>query len=448
MGNLSATQLAELSQSAITAHTLLEIDLPDGTTLRLARGPLPSASRGYYHPRLVSLSPFKSTLDLVRFTLQCPERSATVSDEPEGSDRVGWMSRKIATYGDALHNSPVREYLASTVAPADWYLASTGRLVSGGVDGGQATLTFRPNDAELQAVYKPPRVRAEDWPNCPTENLDRVIPGPYGLLSDRGQPTMSGYVEAIYVDNVGWRYVVSFGWCHQGRDVFSNGTLITTNYAWAAVKVNGRRYLLIDSATDRTTNTITANLLGYARADATYGGGTWMPTGTDQLAHFLLNNAYVPSQSGEWIPYANWGNYGLDIASWNAAGAQLGSRAAGAPYVCGRLYGDEKKFIDYLNDGCISMGVAPYWNTQGKLALHFDDPCIDPYALTASPIFRRGTNLFSIRRSPGQSEAVYLGEAGWAPDASQQGDLRVQDPSAPGAGTERVDMRSGPPTEY
>jgi hypothetical protein len=258
---------------------------------------------------------------------------------------------------------------------------------------------------------------------------------------------MKGLALCTYVDTAGppYRYVVPCGgWAYEGEDIFVGGTRTTTNIAFNWITRNGRRYTVIDSTTDRGTSTITCNFKG----PETVGDreGTWIPHPVDILKHLLANWIFARSEMGIWT--ADLTDLPIDEASFDAAKASLANRAGGCPYVVGRWITEERQALSYVNEICESIGVAPYWTPEGKLALYYHDPHESTKLYAPDAMLRRGLNLIDIDYpGEGSHEVIKTLRIEWAADGTVAGAMGMRDLLAPGTGSDSLSMACGALTD-
>src|SRR4029079_11088134 len=124
------------------------------------------------------------------------------------------------------------------------------------------TLNFRANDRPLTAQVPRTTITTYDWPDAPKDSLGQYVPIVYGRHDSSGE-TNTGALPTIYVDNSGFRYLVSIGHMTSVQRVYKDGTLVNAGCSITNPVVGGRQWTLIDFTTDQGTSTITCDGLGY-----------------------------------------------------------------------------------------------------------------------------------------------------------------------------------------
>lgn len=368
----------ELQTANPSVFVLLEIDFPSGTK-RYSKYGVSSATLGPYESRVVSFGRLGRSASSRDNTLQIPQAQAVLADED-------YQFAKILGRGERIQNSAVRIKLASAnVSTSNWYTAFTGRLLSWTNPAQcQWTLTFRAKDLPLTAQRPTTTITKYDWPDAPTDSLNSYVPIVYGRHDSSGE-TNTGALPTIYVDNVGFRYVVSIGYMTSVDRVYKDGTRQTTGFSITNPLVGGRRWTVIDFTSDQGTSSITCDGLGYGTAgDGTDTNTTFMADPSDQLKHFLVNFIFNEYQSGAWFADST---APIDTTSFAAVKTFWATRAAGGPYVGGRYIAEQTTGMAELNNWCKSYEIRCYYTPSGNVAIKADDPN-SPTAYISDPWIR------------------------------------------------------------
>lgn len=195
--------------------------------------------------------------------------------------------------------------ISPNVGIGDWPVLFTGLLERWNRTGQfQWQLGLAPDDKPLMGPFLRLQILPADFPNPGDRSAYALwTPAYWGVHDSRGT-TDTGSVPAHYVDRIGFRYLVAFGWVTVQR-VYKDGVLVPdTDYTIAHQTINGRLYTLIvaDSPGWDPENVITADITGYE--DQGDGGGTLI-TGADVLKHQSVNFIWNdPPADGAWLPDA------------------------------------------------------------------------------------------------------------------------------------------------
>lgn len=373
MGLYSANYLAELRTGRATVHRLMEIDFPSSGTKRWSSvevGGVSSASRGYYEGRVKKWGKVPRAVADRRNALQAMVFSLVIDDTDQ-------MFRTIIASGERIYGAAVRCYLTtSNLAFADWFLAFTGRL-SDFVQGEnfEWTLNCTGNDQPLLSELPRVFVTEADWPNSHKDALGQPVPHFYGLhdsTSSKAAGTSDGALPTLYVDTVGFRYLVSIGYTTPLR-VYKNGALVAVaGYAVSHVTVNGRPYTLIDFVADQTTGVITVDAYGYETVGD--GTGTYILSSVDILKHwldhFVFNDSTGRSWTGVWPTVTSV----CSVSRFASLNTRLSTAAGGGAYIGALYVGDKIVVQDVLNQWGADNECKLFWRNNGALAVGMDDP--------------------------------------------------------------------------
>jgi hypothetical protein len=426
VARFSSAQYAELAVPGAKYHVLIEIDLPDDTTARLAPTTLGRGGTGTYYERIESLSSFARRIDFRRCALQSP----TVTCKVRNADL--WWSIKEATFGPALYNSAVRILCASPgTSSSDWLTHYTGRLV--GWDSlDTATLKFRPPDAKLRAKIQLKRV-GDNFPDAPEANLQTEVPLCYGRISDRGAATMEGMVTGIQVDSAGDNFLLCYGWLTNVLDVFVNGTRLTSGWTATYGFAGGHRYTWIEFAVARPGAAITANVEGYESVGDR--SGTFIAHTLDQVRHVMTNWVFAESAGGLWVDDSS---LPIDGASCDAAIASLAGRAGGGDYAGTQYITTGQRGQDLLDRACLSVLVPSAWTSAGQVGFVYDDLHTADYP--TSLVLKHYDLRENVQPIVDGADVTSFVRAGWAPEATAQGSAECQNLIYSGGASEEIDL--------
>lgn len=365
MGELSPAMLAELRRSNPRVRRMVSFAFPDGTR-RYSDVALCSDTLGFHEPRIRSWGRAGRGISDRQNALEVPEWRLEILDP----DR-DWSSR-AANY--TIKGTPVqRKYVSPRVLPADWYTAFDGVLHDWEhVDEMVVAAICRPNDTPLYSNFPTLRITQADFPNCPNDNLDIYVPiGPYGRHDSFGIGKIDGQIQPIYVDKVGFRYLIGVGRIKSILHAYRDGIRLAPNL-WTLVyeTVNGRTYSLIDFTRNRASQLITLDVEGYeATGDGT---GALITHPVDQIKHALVNFVWNENfAGGAWLADSE-GPIHTGYAS--ATKTWLSNRRSD-PYVGGRYLagGEQRTGVDVLNDWLAGFQLHVFWTRTGKLAIRPDD---------------------------------------------------------------------------
>jgi hypothetical protein len=207
-----------------------------------------------------------------------------------------------------------------------------------------------------------PRVKITeaDWPDADADAINEVAPVLWGYHNSASL-TGEGMVGTLYVDTVGYRYLVSLGHMNSVPTVYKNGVTVASGYSIVNVTVNGKLWTLIDFTTDQADATITCEVEGLT--DAYDGSGSLLTNPVAQLRQFLTLFVFNNWAGG---PYPTTTR--IDEDSFSTVQAILEERSTGGAL---RLGGGEttQRALTVLENWCAGFGCYPYWTLEGKLAL-------------------------------------------------------------------------------
>jgi hypothetical protein len=288
----------------------------------------------------------------------------------DDADQV--FGKNLATYGiEAMRGAAYGIAIGSgNVSVGDWFSAFVGTVEGVQMDSPFVWTVDAQSGHQILREGRFPKtpILQSDWPNV----FDKAyyglrVPILYGVHDSRGSGD-AGLVPCLYVDTLGFRYLVSLGWVTVDR-VYSDGVLktVTSDYTVDHTTINGRLYTLVNFISDQTDNVVTADVTGFESVGN--GSGSTL-TGMDALAHLYTNFIKGDYQAG------NWASTDGDINTTSFSAVQTILAGRGAQKVSQRFGGDEKGTLgmDAVNSFCKSLRVDAFHTGLGKLAVAFNNP--------------------------------------------------------------------------
>lgn len=368
MGQLSSQLLAELQAGHKSAFPVCAITLPTGSGYRVASVPISVAGVGQYNGKVIRWAPYRRSLSDRDGSLQLSTAGVTFEDV----DRT--FSSAVASAGiEAMRGSAFGFAIGSAnVAVGNWFNLFVGTVDTVRMDSPFVwTVTAQSNQQQLREgkFPKTPLLQG-DFPNVQDQAIYAFrVPIIYGVHDSRGSGD-HGSVPCLYVDTLGFRYLVSHGWVTVDR-VYTNGTLrtLTSDYTVEHETINGRLYTLVDFAPagDQGDAVVTADVTGF-ESDGDGGGATL--TGTDALAHLLTNFIYGDYQGGLWASTHSSINTTLFSAAQTIL-ANLGAQKVSMRYG-GAVEGVTG--ADAIASFCKSLRADGFQTGPGKLGLVWNSP--------------------------------------------------------------------------
>jgi hypothetical protein len=361
-GLLSSAMLTELRANGKTVVPILRLYFTAGTRSYSDVG-MASATLGTIDGRVIewgalerSVSDRDNQLTLNTATVQIEDTDASFSSLLEDAN-AGTMR---GTRAVILLTSP-------NVAPADWATLFDGYLANWSMTGlFQWTLEISPKDQPLMNPSFPKTpILAIDWPSVGDRTLyGEYVPIIYGIHDSRGSSD-TGMVPTLYVDRLGFRYLVAQGWVTVDR-VYVDGIQTGSGFSITRPTINGRLFTLIDFTADQGDAEITADVQGYeSQGD---GGGTLL-TGVDCLQHCLVNFVYGDYQGGNW---ASVGTVPINTTAFTAAQTFLTDM--GWDQVSRRFGGTDKTSgMELIGDFCKSLQLMAFFTRDGLISVAADD---------------------------------------------------------------------------
>jgi hypothetical protein len=361
-GLLSSAMLTELRANGKTVVPILRLYFTAGTRSYSDVG-MASATLGTIYGKVIewgalerSVSDRDNQLTLNTATVQIEDTDASFSSLLEDAN-AGTMR---GTRAVILLTSP-------NVAPADWATLFDGYLANWSMTGlFQWTLEISPKDQPLMNPSFPKTpILAIDWPSVGDRTLyGEYVPIIYGIHDSRGSSD-TGMVPTLYVDRLGFRYLVAQGWVTVDR-VYVDGIQASSGFTITRPTINGRLFTLIDFTADQVDAEITADVQGYESVGD--GSGTLL-TGVDCLKHCLVNFVYGDYQGGNW---ASVGTVPINTTSFTTAQSFLTDMGW---QKVSRRYGGESKTsgMELIGDICKSLQLMAFFTRAGLISVAADD---------------------------------------------------------------------------
>jgi hypothetical protein len=343
------------------------LSLP-GATLRHAYGPgVADPSAGQYDGRILSISPLGRALSDTRGSMVPVEYDAEFDD----------TNRIFASIVDGASGHMVRESVATLTLGSPklpsrlWFEAFRGVLGSYSLEStNRWRVTVRPSTLLLNAFFPKPFVFGPDWPNADPESLAQYGPLLYGQ-HDSTTTTAKGAVPLVYVDTVGFRYLVCWGRALSVDAVYADGAKQSSGWSTVYAEVGGRLCTLVDFTSDQGTKSITADVRGYETIGD--GTGTLIEEPTAVIRHLIANWIYNDYKTGAWYSESA---APIDPASWNATAGFLSRYNSKAAR---RIFGNtQRRAIDIVNEFSRSWQIRLFWTNSGKIGGRLED-----YSVTA-----------------------------------------------------------------
>ena len=349
MGLLASALLAELKKVAPQVHFVAEI-VTDAGTARLSSEPVSSLSLGHYQPWVTSWGTLTRALSNFRGGLQAPTVSLTVDDTG---------GQFTSTYGMRLRGAAVAlKLLSPNVSAADYFTLFSGKVDAIRRSGAKLEVSCRQDDDALTQPLTKARITKYAYPNLPLstgEAASSSVPWLVGV-HDSAPFSGTGMVKCLYVDSVGFRYLVGLTWDLDVTRVFSGATIKAAPADYSVVQTiaaDGRKVTLLDFVVDQGTNEITADVSESVSTDGP----------CNRLESLLVNLA--------------WNDYHQAAAATSTepiASAQMDATDALLVTALGhrRAYyvpPERQTGLDVVKRLCDSYEVHAYWTYDGKLAV-------------------------------------------------------------------------------
>jgi hypothetical protein len=365
VGNLTSAALTEVSKKDPSVYKVLEIDLPDGTTVRYSRaggGRVNSVSLGPADPKVTRWGTL--TRSIGDFSGSLP--AVTGSIELDDGDSA-WQ-QIVNRFGTALKWAPVRiKQLSPNYSASDITTLFSGILEDWPKPKRKTyQLSYRCNDLWLRATIGRVPFRQDDFPAINTELLAALLPIVYGIHDSTGMPHF-GAVPLYEIDTGSREYIAGHGSLEDIVRIYRDpeaGALAASFTETREVR-NGRLYLVASSVTTTPAEgtQLTADVEGYS--DQIDGSGTVITNPIDMLKHILVNWAYGSGyQSGAWGTVTSSGAP-IDETYFTAAAAY----ATLKNMLASRVYAEKITVEEVIREFCVTFGMRVFWRMNGKLAI-------------------------------------------------------------------------------
>lgn len=362
---IDADLLTELNSRPINNLILLELDLESGSTRRYSEA-WAAASAGLYEGRVVESGVIDRAVSDSGFNLPDDRAQVTIRDDNARTLEQVLMGSAVGS----ISGSAARIKLASkTLASSKWFTLFSGVVRNFSSPSSYLwAFNLARDDQPLRGLVKIPTIQSYDWPDAPQDSLGVFANVVYGKHSSAGT-AVTGMVPTTYVDNVNYRYLVSFGPIAAIPAVYSDGVLqtLTTDYTIdLAFFRNGKYWSIVDFVNDQGSAEVTVDCEGLT------DGGVIVNPAT-QLEHFLTNfvfgdwGASTTFTNSAWLSAAN---FAIDETFFAEAETFLSDKqiAKGS-----RVIGGDRKAIDVLNEWTRQLQIPSFWTYDGKIAIRPDD---------------------------------------------------------------------------
>jgi hypothetical protein len=351
---------------------LLTIQSASGA-LKYCLGPVSSLSLGHFHGRILDggwplltmgVSEVASGIASDAFDVSVDDSEGALAMAAEGSSRL----RRARAYAMLAVDG---------VDPRLWPALFTG-IVDDWHNQGyrRATIALRHDDIWLRGEFPKKTVGLADWPNAPSESLNKVYPAIYG---NHVGASGDGSLPCLPVDDVKFRFLIMGGhWLNQSTAaVFKDGALQTSGYSFEFPVLGGNQVTLVRLAADPGSSVITVD--GFGIEDFGDGTGAPITTPAAQLLHLITNFLWGNYSAGPWADPTLVGTP-VDVESFLETDDYLmgsgmrprgigGLNPASVHRSTGRYYGQPMKSWDALTDFAEGTGCKLFWTEQGKLAV-------------------------------------------------------------------------------
>ena len=333
-------------------YPVLELAAPSGT-IRYAPEAVASAVGGQASARIMRCGSVAQAIDLSSPRLNPMELNVELAD----TDRQ--FAALHASYRNSLRGSAATvRVLSPAVAYQDAPVMFSGILDSYEQSAAVWRLRLRTDDIALRNTEVPRvTINRGDWTNAHADALGQTAAINYGTHCSENLSN-KGMLPTLYVDTVGFRYVVGIGLMANVTAVYKDGVRQTTGYAITNETRNGRTWTLVDFTADQGSAAITVDLQGLT---TDYDGtGDLITNPARQIEHFLANFVFGAWSSGPYLTTTR-----IDTASLSAVADQLDLRGCQGSL---RIAGDRVRAETILERWCQSFGVYPYWTLDGRIA--------------------------------------------------------------------------------
>lgn len=369
--------LSDLGSRPTKTLALFEFDIA-GTTRKYAET-WAAASTGLYEGYVVDSGEITRSVSDENFQLPRDQARARIFDKDRALEKILRGSAPGSVSGSAA-----RIKIASrTRAQAKWFPAFVGVIDEFSlVEPLMWEFSLKRDDLPLLGLVNIPTIQKYDWSDAPAESLGLPAQIVYGIHTSAGT-AVTGMVPTIYVDNVLFRYAVSFGPIAAVGNVYTDGMLqLTTVYSVGVIFKNGRYWSIIDFVNDQGDDAeITCDCSGLTDSGVIQNPAT-------QLEHFLTNfalgdwGASTTQASSAWLSASN---FNIDETYFAEAETFLSDKQVAKG---GRVISAGRKGIDVLNEWTRELQIPSFWTYGGKIAIRPDDHTVTNTYIS-SPWFRQ-----------------------------------------------------------
>ena len=347
--------LAEVKDPAGKVYFGLEIDLPDGTTLRYANSFLMTSS-GTYKGALMEWGEIPKTVSRWDSSLETYTITVGIADKDrEISKLLG------GKFEGRLEGSAARvKMISPNVAAADWYTAFAGKFQHWGAAGAMPTITMTLglNDKLLQSAAKLGRITNAVFTSAGPDVIDLPIPAVYG---SHARPA-GGAVNAYRISATEW--LVSAGFVEDIPQVYEDGAISTGSWSYQQSTRRGRYFSEILFTADPGDVAITCDVEGLTASGD--GTGSAITNPADILEHMLANWYFNAYEMGTYYTagttevnstyvgvVADW----MDTYSWTAK----------------KVITEDLTGYQLVNEWAGAWRVPVFWTSAGALGMAVDE---------------------------------------------------------------------------
>lgn len=363
---------------------LLSIAFPNSQTVRVASAPFSSATGGHYKPLVLQWGTIDYSISDRGGRTPAVETRVRISDTDRTIGRI-----VSGAYSDSVRGSTATIYLATpSVASSSWLTVFSGVVAKVSFpEPFVAEVVLRVKDDQLQRVSGKPLTRVQ-FPNAEAAVFDKIMPVAYGVHDASTIQTGPGLIPCLYVDKIGFRYLVCFGKAKSVDRVYVDGAQTGSGWTTVYETVNGRICTLIDFTTDQGTAEITVDVNGFESVGD--GSGSTITNPATQWAHRLTNFVFGDYMSGSWAST----NSLIDSTSLASAESFLTSLSAK-----GSDYDDQKRTgTDITARFATSFRMLSYWTFGGKVAIGRETPEQTPYSGTTLRWYKDEHGQFQLEQ--------------------------------------------------
>lgn len=368
MGRLSQELIDAITNKELI-FTVVELDI-GGTTYGYSGQWVASNSFGMYKAQVIEggFGDIKQAVSLELGGLQGSGTSVTIHDDTD----LTLHKMMEGEYGRTMKGSDARVKIVSPAIAADkFYTAFAGEIHSVAQSQPRVwTFAIKPKDKPLRGVVRTPIISTTDWPNAHGDAVGLRVPIVFGHHLSTGT-VATGMVPTLYVDTVGFRYLISAGNLKVITGVYIDGVKTAAAGVWAggsSPSVNGRTYHWIDFISDQVDAVITVDVDGVT--DTGLAGGTMEANPANQLKMLLVNWVFGEYQDGVWLADST---APIDTDSFSRTAAFFdihnitGSRVIAGGAQTGAT----------INEWSKTFQCAVYWTNEGKIGVAPDPYCLD-----------------------------------------------------------------------